>query len=111
LEDFGCPPPANFKPSFNSGIYCHKFPNVSCGTRNAHSFYNCLMYHLQTKFYVKFRKRRHVLSPCLFQLYKMPINRWRPGILPRDVGQKTQTAGISRHLQISRGTDQSGVRS
>jgi hypothetical protein len=53
LENFGCPPPANFKPSFNCGMSCHKFPNVSCAARNAHSFYNWLMYHLQTKFYIK----------------------------------------------------------
>jgi hypothetical protein len=53
LEDFGCPSPINFKPSFNCGMFCHKFPNVSCATRNAHSFDNWLMYHLQTKSYVK----------------------------------------------------------
>jgi len=32
---------------------CHKFPNINFATKTAHSPYDLLMYHVQTKFYVK----------------------------------------------------------
>ena len=33
-------------------LSCNKFPNVNCKTKTAHSLYDCLMYHFQTKSYV-----------------------------------------------------------
>jgi hypothetical protein len=61
LETFKCPSPQDFKPRYNCGMSCHKFPNVRCATRSAHALYKWLMYHLQTKSYVKCPKdmRRH----------------------------------------------------
>ena len=49
LQEFGCPPPTNFRPKLNCSMSCHKFPNVRCATKHARSFYDWLLYHFQTK--------------------------------------------------------------
>ena len=53
LQHFNCSQPSEFKPKFSCSMPCHKFPNVSCATKNAHSLYDWLKYHLQTKSYVR----------------------------------------------------------
>jgi hypothetical protein len=53
LQDFNCPPPNSFKPKFGCSLPCHRFPDVSCATKSAHSLYTWLKFHLQTKSYVK----------------------------------------------------------
>jgi hypothetical protein len=53
LEDFHCLKSDNFVPEHHCWLPCHKFPNVRCASKNAHSFYKWLTYHLQTKGYVK----------------------------------------------------------
>jgi hypothetical protein len=53
LVDLGCPP-TTFTPAIICGMSCHKFHNLICATRNAQSLYQWLMYHLQTKAYVRF---------------------------------------------------------
>ena len=53
LQDFICPNPSSFKPKFSCSLPCHRFPDVSCATKNAHSLYDWLKYHLQTESYVK----------------------------------------------------------
>jgi len=49
---------------------CHKFPNVDCATKTAHSLYDWLMFHLQTKSYVRCLKTWHVIRLNLFLLFK-----------------------------------------
>jgi len=41
------------KSRYNYVLHCHSYNDISCGARNAHSFYKWLMYHFQTKSYVK----------------------------------------------------------
>jgi len=41
------------KSRYNCVLPCHSYNDISCVTRNAHSFYKWLMYHFQTKSYVK----------------------------------------------------------
>ena len=53
LQDFNCPKPSSFNHTLCCSLPCFKFPNVVCATKTAHSFYDWLMYHLQTKSYVK----------------------------------------------------------
>jgi hypothetical protein len=53
VETFNCPSPQDLKPRYNCGMSCHKYPNVRCATRSAHALCKWLMYHLQTKSYVK----------------------------------------------------------
>jgi len=53
LQDFNCPLPTSFNHKYLCSMFCHKFPNINYATKNAHSLYDWLMYHLQTKYYVK----------------------------------------------------------
>jgi len=53
LQDFNCPQPSSFNHKRWCSLPCRKFPNVKCATKTAHSLYDWLMYHLQTKSYVK----------------------------------------------------------
>ena len=53
LEDFGCPDHTKLKSRYNCILPCHSYNDISCATRNAHSFYKWLMYHFQKKSYVK----------------------------------------------------------
>jgi len=53
LEDFGCPNRHKLGSGYSCVLPCHGFSDISCATRNAHSFYKWLMYHFQTKSYVK----------------------------------------------------------
>jgi uncharacterized protein YqgV (UPF0045/DUF77 family) len=53
LEDFECPAAEKHKHKYNCGLSCHKFPNVNCATRHAFSYYKWLLYHFQTKSYVR----------------------------------------------------------
>ena len=53
LQDFNCSQPTTFNHKRWCSLLCHKFHNVNCATNIAHSLYDCLMYHLQTKSYVK----------------------------------------------------------
>jgi hypothetical protein len=53
LEDLKCPPSTHLKPRYTCHIPCHKFPNVSCATKNAYSLYNWLTYHFQKRSYVR----------------------------------------------------------
>ena len=52
MEDFNCPLPTSFNHKNWCSMSCHKFPNINCATKTAHSLYDWLMYHLQTN-YVK----------------------------------------------------------
>jgi len=47
LQDFNCPQPTSFNHTLCFSLPCHKFPNVDCATKTAHSLYDWLMYHLQ----------------------------------------------------------------
>jgi hypothetical protein len=38
LQEFGCPSPTNFRPKLNCSMPCHKFPNIRCATKHAHSY-------------------------------------------------------------------------
>lgn len=51
FEDFGCPDRKKLKSRYNCFLPCHSY-NISCATRNAHSFYKWLKYLFQTKSYV-----------------------------------------------------------
>jgi len=51
-------------------MYCHKFPNIICQTKTAHSLYDLLMYHLQTKSYVKCPKDMTSHTAKFFQQHK-----------------------------------------
>lgn len=53
LEDFGCPNHRKLRPGYSCVLPCHSYNDVSCATRNAHAFFDWLMYHFQTKSYVK----------------------------------------------------------
>jgi len=53
LQDFNCPQRASFNHKHWCSLPCHKFPNVECATNTAHSLYDWLMFHLQTKSYVR----------------------------------------------------------
>jgi len=53
LQDFNCPQPTSFNHTHWCSLPFHKFPNVDCATKTAHSLYDWLMFHLQTKSYVK----------------------------------------------------------
>ena len=53
LQDFNSPQPATFNHKRWCSLPCHKFHNIDCATKSAHSLYDWLMYHLQTKSYVK----------------------------------------------------------
>jgi len=53
LEEFNCRQPGDLKLEFSCSFPCHKFPNVHCATRTAHSLYKWLMYHFQTKANIK----------------------------------------------------------
>jgi len=53
LEDFGCPNLHKLGSGYSCVLPCHSFSDISCTTRNAHSFYKWLMYHFQTNYYVK----------------------------------------------------------
>jgi len=52
LEDFGCHNHHELKPGYSCILPCHSFCDISCATRNAHSFYKWLINHFQTKSYV-----------------------------------------------------------
>ena len=39
LQDFNCPNPSSFKPKFSCSLPCHRFSDVSCAIKNAHSLY------------------------------------------------------------------------
>ena len=52
LEDFKCPPANKLKPTYSCAFPCHRHQGFSCATKRAHSLYEWLMYHLQTKSYV-----------------------------------------------------------
>ena len=53
LEDFGCPTRHKVGSGYSCVLPCHSFSGISCGTRNAHSFYEWMMYQFKTKSYVK----------------------------------------------------------
>ena len=54
LEVSRFPSPHEISPSpYSCGKSCHKFPNVTCTTRNSYSCYRWLLYHFQSKSYVK----------------------------------------------------------
>jgi len=53
LEDFVCPTQRELRPVYSCVLTCHHFNDISCATRNAHSFYKWLKYHFQTKSYVE----------------------------------------------------------
>jgi len=53
LQDFNCTQPTSFNHTLWCNLTCHKFPNVDCATKTAHSLYDWLMCHLQTKSYVR----------------------------------------------------------
>ena len=48
LLDFDCPELTSFHNTRCCSLPCHKFPNVVCANKTAHSFYDWLMFHLQT---------------------------------------------------------------
>jgi len=53
LQDFNCPQPTSFNHTRWCSLPCNKFPNVNCATKTAHSLYDWLMFHLQTKSYIR----------------------------------------------------------
>jgi len=53
LQDFNCPLPTSFNHTRWCSLPCHKFPNVNCVTKTAQSLYDWLIFHLQTKSYVR----------------------------------------------------------
>ena len=52
LEDFKCPKPRDIQSRYNCVLSFIKIPSTSCATRNVHSLYDCLMFHLKAKSYV-----------------------------------------------------------
>jgi len=52
LQDFNCHQPKSFNHTHWCSLPCHKFPNVNLASKTAHSLYNWLMFHMQTKSYV-----------------------------------------------------------
>ena len=67
LQDFNCPQSASFKHLRWCSLPCHKYPNVNCANKTAHSVYDWLMFHLQTKSYVRCPKdmTRPICFSCL----------------------------------------------
>ena len=63
LQDFNCPQPTSFSHTRWFSLPCHKFPNVECATKTAHSLYDWLIFHLQTQFYVRCAKYMARRSP------------------------------------------------
>ena len=53
LQDFNCPQPTSFNHTRSCSLPCHKFPNIDCANKTAHSLYDWLMFDLQTKSDVK----------------------------------------------------------
>jgi hypothetical protein len=53
LDTFGCPSRKDFRMTTGCSLPCHRFPDISCATRNARNLYKWLMHHLQDKEYVK----------------------------------------------------------
>ena len=37
LENFKCPPPNSLKPQLSCTMPCHRFPDISCESKNAHT--------------------------------------------------------------------------
>ena len=70
LQDFNCPQPKSFNYKRWCSLLCHKIANINCVTKTAHSLYDCLMYHLQKKFYVECPKVIICHRPNLFRLFK-----------------------------------------
>ena len=53
LEDFGCPAPHGLKSQYSCSMPCHKnYLNYRCATRNAHTLFKWLKYHLQSREYI-----------------------------------------------------------
>ena len=53
LQDFNCPQPTSLNHTRWFSLPCHKFPNVNCAPKTAHSLYDWSMLQLQTKSYVR----------------------------------------------------------
>lgn len=49
LEQFKCPVPSMLKQKFSCAFSCHKFENIECAQKRAHSMYNWIRYHMQAK--------------------------------------------------------------
>jgi len=58
LQDFKCPQATSFNHTRWCSLPCHKFPNVDCANKTAHSLYGWMMFHLHTKSYVRCPKDR-----------------------------------------------------
>jgi len=53
LQDCNCRQPTSFNHTRWCSLPCHKFRNVDCASKTAHSLYDWLIFHLQTKSYVR----------------------------------------------------------
>jgi len=53
LEDVNCPSPDSFNHERWCTLLCHKFPKFDWPTKSANSLYDCLMQHLQKKYFVQ----------------------------------------------------------
>jgi len=71
LQDITCPQPKSFYHTRWCSLLCHKFPNVHCATKTAHSLYDWLIFHLRKKSYLRCRKAWHVTRPNLFSCLKL----------------------------------------
>ena len=70
VQDFYCPKLSSFNHTLWCSLPSHKYPNVDCATKTAHSLYYWLMYHLQTKSYVMCIKDMSRHSSKKFHLLK-----------------------------------------
>jgi hypothetical protein len=72
--DVKYPPSSHLKPRYTCNLSCHKFPKVSCATKNAYSFYKWLTYLFQTRSYVRCPKQMSQNTAMFFQEYKKACN-------------------------------------
>jgi len=71
LEDFGCPSRHKLGSGYSCVLPCHSFSDISCATRNAHSFYKWLMYHFRQNLMSNVRRECLAMILSLFQPYKI----------------------------------------
>jgi len=81
LKDFNCHSPRYFRPKFSCTKPCLTNPSFRCATRDAHSLYEWLMYHLQKMYILPALMTRLIILPDFFQRYKAA--RLPPQLIPQ----------------------------
>ena len=102
------------KSRYNCVLRCHSYNDINCATRNARFFYKWLVYHFQTKSYVKCPKNMTSYRHVCFSNIKATTPGHLPFSLPSNVREETSSTTTAlgtrnktqgsrdRHLQFPR---------